>query len=88
MSKRRTFTNDFKEMIVELALTGKSIKEICSEYSLSETAVRTWVKNKTPITIEDESITPEDISIIKKENTKLKEEVEILKKAMAIFARK
>ncbi|SNX53672.1 transposase [Thermoanaerobacterium sp. RBIITD] len=88
MSKRKTFTNVFKEMIVELSLSWKPVKENCSEYSLSETAVRNWIKKKKPMNIKRESFTLEELNRIRKENAKLKEKVEILKKAMAIFAKK
>jgi len=86
MTNRRTFTEDFKTMIVELIQSGKTIREICSEYSLSETAVRSWVKKKAPINIEGDVTSLEEIKKIKKEIARLKEENEILKKAMAIFA--
>jgi transposase len=88
VAERRTFSDEFKSMIAELALSGKPVREICSEYSLSETAVRKWIKNKAPINIEGETLSLDQIKKIQKENAKLKEEVEILKKAMAIFATK
>ena len=88
MSKRKTYTNEFKTMIVELVLSGKEVKEVSSEYSLSESTIRTWVKKKAPIEIEGKTTNLEEINKMKKENAKLKEENEILKKAMAIFATK
>ena len=88
MSKRKTFTDEFKTMIVELVLSGKTVKEVCSEYSLSETAVRNWVKKKSPIDVEGDTTNLEEVLKMKKEISKLKEENEILKKAMAIFAKK
>ena len=84
MSKRKTYTNEFKTMIVELVLSGKEVKEVSSEYSLSESTIRTWVKKKAPIEIEGKTTNLEEINKMKKENAKLKEENEILKKAMAI----
>ena len=88
MSKRRTFTDEFKTMIAELVLSGQSAKDVASEYSLSETAVRNWAK-KTPINVaEGDSTNLEEINRIRKENARLKEENEILKKAMAIFTKK
>ena len=50
MSKRKTYTDEFKTMIAELILSGKSVKEVTSEYSLSQTAIRNWVK-KRPLLI-------------------------------------
>lgn len=88
MSKRKTYTNEFKSMIVELVLSGKEVKEVSSEYSLSESTIRTWVKKKSPIEIEGKTTNLEEVNKMKKENARLKEENEILKKAMAIFAKK
>ena len=88
MSKRRTFTEEFKTMIAELVASGQSVKEVSREYSLSETAVRSWSKKKAPIKTAEGTTNLEEINRIRKENARLKEENEILKKAMAIFAKK
>ncbi|WP_068557942.1 transposase, partial [Thermotalea metallivorans] len=71
MTNRRTFTEDFKTMIADLVQSGKTVKEVCSEYSLSETAVRSWVKKKSPINIEGDVTSLEEIKKIKKEIAKL-----------------
>lgn len=84
MSKRNTYTDEFKTMIAELVLSGKLVKEVADEYSLSQSTIRGWVKKKAPIEVEGDTTNLEEILKIKKENAKLKEEVEILKKAMAI----
>ena len=88
MSKRKTYTDEFKTMIAELVLSGKSVKEVSDEYSLSQTAIRNWVKKKAPIDVKGDTTNLEEILKINKENERLKEENEILKKAMAIFATK
>lgn len=88
VSKRKVYTDEFKTMIAELVLSGKPVKEVASEYSLSETAVRNWSNKKAPIKIEGGTTTLEEVNKIRKENARLKEENEILKKAMAIFAKK
>ena len=88
MSKRKTYTDEFKTMIAELVLSGKSVKEVSDEYSLSQTAILIWVKKKTPIDVKGDTTNLEEILKIKKENERLKDENEILKKAMAIFATK
>jgi transposase len=85
---RKTYTEDFKNTIAELAAAGKAVKEICSEYSLNETVVRRWIKDRKPHNIDGDDITIEEMRKMKRENAKLREEVEILKKAMAIFATK
>jgi transposase len=89
MSKRKTYTDEFKTMIAELVLSGQSVKDVAREYSLSETAVRNWSKKKAPINVaEGDTINLEEINRMRKENARLKEENDILKKAMAIFAKK
>ena len=76
-------------MIAELVLSGQSVKDVAREYSLSETAVRNWSKKKAPINVaEGDTTNPEEINRMRKENARLKEENDILKKAMAIFAKK
>lgn len=75
-------------MIAELVSSGQSVKDVSREYSLSETAVRSWSKKKAPIKTEEGTTNLEEINRIRKENARLKEENEILKKAMAIFAKK
>lgn len=89
MSKRKTYTNEFKTMIAELVLSGQSVKDVAREYSLSETAVRNWSKKKAPINVaEGDTTNLEEINRMRKGNARLKEENDILKKAMAIFAKK
>ncbi len=81
MSKRKTYTDEFKTMIAELVLSGKTVKEVASEYSLSETAVRNCSKKKTPINVKNGDTTNlEGINRMRKENARLKEENDILKK--------
>ena len=85
MSKRKSYTDEFKTMIAELVLSGKTPKEVASEYSISETAVRNWAKKKAPINVvEGDTTNLEEINRMRKENARLKEENDILKKAMAI----
>jgi transposase len=51
--------------------------------------VRNWSKKKAPINVaEGDTTNLEEINRMRKENARLKEENDILKKAMAIFAKK
>jgi transposase len=89
MSKTRgKYTEDFKEMIVELYNTAKTAKEIESEYGVSGSTLNKWVHLKKKIKIEDEEMSAEQIRELKKENNKLKMENELLKKVTAIFAQR
>src|SRR5699024_12007844 len=66
-----------------------SIRDLSSEYGVSEVTIYKWIKDFTPVDESDkESLTSKEVAEIQKENLKLKQELEILKKAMAIFAKK
>ena len=38
----RQYENEFKIMIVELLQSGRSIKEVSSEYKLNDSMIRRW----------------------------------------------
>lgn len=94
MSKRKQFSPEYKKEIVRLITEqGKKIKEVAEDISVSQTSLRKWVKQygehgeqafpgKGNLRPEDE-----ELRKLKKELANLKEENDILKKAMAIFAR-
>jgi transposase len=100
--RKKSYTEDFKKMIIEVYNTGKPIKEICEEYGVSTTSLNNWINqvqpkekiSKKPIITtnkdkNNERKDPKDteeISKLKKENEKIKMELEILKKAIAIFS--
>lgn len=76
-------------MIVELYQAGTPVKDLSSEYGVSETTIYKWIKKLNPIPLEDgKSFTPKDYLKLQKEIRRIQEENEILKKAMAIFAKK
>jgi len=82
----KKYNEDFKKTIVELYHTGNSVKDLSSEYGVSEVTIYKWIKAYTPVG--DDALTPKEIAQIQKENLRLKQEIEILKKAMTIFAKK
>lgn len=84
----KKYNNEFKKTIVDLYNSGNSVKELSGEYGVSEVTIYKWVKEFTPIGLGEDSMTPKELVAIQKENLRLKQEVEILKKAMAIFAKK
>lgn len=43
---RKTYTDEFKTMIAELVLSGKTVKDVADKYSLSQTFVRNWSQQK------------------------------------------
>lgn len=90
--KRRTFTKEFKEQLVQLYLNGKPRSEIVKEYDLTPSAFDKWVaqhQNSGSFS-EKDNRSPEDTELIKlrKENQRLAMEVDILKQAALIMGRK
>lgn len=88
-SNGNRYNDDFRKMIVDLYHNGQSVKDLSSEYGVSEVSIYKWIKDFTPVDESDNnSLTPKEVAKIQKENLRLQQELEILKKAMAIFARK
>lgn len=84
MSKQ--YTQDFKEMMVELHNNGKSPTELSQEYDVPIKTIGKWftLAKKSSST----TATPDDVSDMRGELYKLKQENEILKKALGIFAKR
>ncbi len=76
-------------MIVDLYNTGSSARDLGKEYGVSEVTIYAWIKRYSSIKTEDGStVTPDEMVKMKKQMLRLQEENDILKKAMAIFAKK
>ena len=85
----KRYNDDFRKMVVELYHSGQSVRDLSSEYGVSEVSIYAWIKKFSPIELEDgSSVTPDDYAKLQKQILRLQEENEILKKAMAIFAKK
>ena len=85
----KRFNDDFRKMVVELYHSGQSVRDLSSEYGVSEVTIYAWIKKFSPVELEDgSSVTPEDYAKLQKQMLKLQQENDILKKAMAIFAKK
>ena len=88
---RRSFTPEFKAEIVELCRRGdRSIGQVAKDFDLTETNVRTWVKQAEI----DQGVRPglsteerDELTKLRRENRSLREDVEILKRATAFFAK-
>ena len=87
----RSFTPEFKAEIVELCRRGdRSIGQVARDFDLTETNVRTWVKQAEIDQGERPGLTTEEraeLTKLRRENRSLREDVEILKRATAFFAR-
>lgn len=85
----KRYNDDFRKMVVDLYHSGQSVRDLSSEYGVSEVTIYAWIKKFSPMELEDgSSITPDDYAKLQKQMLKLQQENEILKKAMAIFAKK
>lgn len=84
----RKYNEDFKKTVVELYHSGSPVKDLSSEYGVSEVTIYKWIKAYTPVGSGEGALTPKELEAVQKENLRLKQELEILKKAMAIFAKK
>ena len=93
----KRYTDDFKNMIIEVYNSGKPVLEICSEYGVSTAILYRWLKNppskenKKPVIkveVEPKPIKKDkEMLKLQQEIARIKEENEILKKAIAMFAK-
>jgi transposase len=91
--KRRAFTTEFKAEAVRLVReSGKSVPTVARELDLTETALRSWVRQAevdagrgAPGALTSEE--REELGRLRRETRTLRMEREILKKAAAFFAK-
>jgi transposase len=91
--KRRSFTTEFKAQAVRIAREGgKSISAVARELDLTETALRSWLRQAEidagrgpmgALTTEER----EELGRLRREVRTLRMERDILKKATAFFAK-
>jgi transposase len=87
---RRKFTDEFKAETVKLIRgSGRTVGSVARELSLTETAVRDWVKQAEASGSADTLSTDEraELRRLRKENQEFRMEKEILRKATAFFAK-
>jgi transposase len=88
---RRSFPPEFKAEIVELCRRGdRSIGQVARDFDLTETNVRTWVKQAEIDQGERPGLTSaerEELTRLRRENRRLEIDNETLKRATAFFAR-
>ena len=83
--KVKSYTQEYKNTIVDLFNSGKTYAEISSEYGVSKTTIRQWVNKNNNSTDTNKLTDNEDdeIKAMKKRMAKLEQENEILKKRRA-----
>jgi transposase len=86
---KKHYTNEFRNTLVDLYNSGKSLADLSREYGIAKSTVTVWINKSKPIVVgKDETITAVEYQHMLKKMARLEEENEILKKATAIFARK
>ena len=89
---RTTYSQEFKQQMIDLYNAGKSRKEIINDYEITPSTFDRWVKqSKTTGSFKEaDNQTPEQNELIRlrKENKQLQMEVDILKQAALIMAQK
>lgn len=90
--ERRTFTDEFKNQIVQLYQNGKPRKDIIREYDLTPSSLDKWInqsqhsgsfKGKDNLIAEQK-----ELNELRKRNKQLEMENDILKQAALILGRK
>lgn len=94
MGKRNqeSYTDEFREQIAKLAISGKPVAHIVKEYGIAKATVTTWT-NKYKRTgsfreADNRSVEENELIRLRKENKQLRMEVDLLKQAALIMARK
>lgn len=90
--ERRTYSDEFKQKIVELYNNGKPRAELVREYELTPSALSSWIQkyNATGSFKAEDNRSVEEKELIKlrKEVQRLRMENDILKQAALIMGRK
>ena len=90
-STHAPYPPEFRQQMVELARSGRSVEGLAREFEPSNGAIRKWVKRadldegrrSDGLTTEEH----EELRRLRRDNKRLRMEQEILKKAAAWFAR-
>ena len=90
-----TYTQEFKDQIVELHRTGRSFIDLAKEFSLAPTSIANWVRaadRRDATAGHGSGQVPESdrdkVRRLERELARKEQEVEILGKALAFFARR
>lgn len=87
---KKVYNTEFKQTIVSLYQSGKTVNELCAEFNISTSCVNRWRKefsdpqDSTP-PIDSEYV--KELNALKKELKDIKLERDILKKAVSIFSK-
>jgi Transposase. len=81
----KQYTQDFKDMIVELHASGVGPGQLSKDYDVGLSTVNKWVNEKRKQT--DKVASEEEIAEMRAKMLRQQQEIDVLKKALGIFAR-
>lgn len=91
-STRPPYPPEYREQIINLHRSGRSIASLARDFEPSACTIRTWIRKANKAEPEKEPVPHEDeraeLLRLRKEVAVLKQEREILEKAAAWFAQK
>jgi len=91
MRKQGTYTEEFKQKIVELREAGKTISKLAKEYGVCKSTISNWnskyKKSGSFKASDNMSEEEKEIKQLRKENKQLRMENDILKQAALILGR-
>ena len=89
---RRTYTDEFKNQLVQLYLNGKRKCDIVKEYDIATSLLDKWIKQSESTGSfkekDNRSDVEQELLELRKRNKQLEMENDILKQAALIMARK
>ncbi|HBF78066.1 MAG TPA: hypothetical protein DDX02_09575 [Clostridiaceae bacterium] len=84
----REYTDEFRNILVELYNLGKPLSYLSQEYGISKSTIISWIdRSKLSVANEYKAITKAEYQQTLEKMARLEEENEILKRATAIVAR-
>jgi transposase len=86
------YTDEFREQIAKLKLSGRSNEDLMKTYGISRTSINTWAKmydkSGSFRQKDNESDLEKEVKTLRKENQQLKMEADLLKQCALIMARR
>ena len=87
---KKVYNTEFKQTIVSLYESGKTVSELCKEFGVSTASVNRWklqYSSKKPRIDKSSLDEQKRIKVLEKELKDIKLERDILKKAVSIFSK-
>ena len=89
---QKDYTDEFREQIAKLKLSGKRNEELIKTYGISRTSIDTWTRmyKSTGSFREKDNMSEleKEVKVLREENRRLRMESDILKQAALIMARR